>query len=415
MTSTGWPTSSAAGSSARHMVVADRRAPSRTGTVLRASLDQALHRCIVFASRFGTVRLARPDDPERREFELELDEPFAPRLRWRLRSVEAGTELTLSRTAITRLAEFAWRGSATGRRLDRRLRLLPHMASLKIAVIGGGTGLYTTLLSLRDRTWSLTAVISGLPRGGPARDQKDHLGTLPRDDAGICLVGLTPTVEENVVLRSLLNHRMESGSWRGAHLGSALLAALEEIHGSRQAALDSAAELLGIRGRIVRAIGGTSAAAGLLEADMIVIAPGHLEHDLAPVLCCPGVLETLRKSAALKVVVTKIMTAEDSDEAATTSQWVRALSALAGVTFDIALANSGPFTPRQLRAYAAAGARPIQPDPDATRPYAREVRTQQLAAAGDLARHDPEQLGETLVEIGAEHLMNAWEAELQGA
>jgi 2-phospho-L-lactate transferase/gluconeogenesis factor (CofD/UPF0052 family) len=397
------------------VAIAERRAPARTGTVLRASLDQALHRCIVFASRFGTIRLTRPDDPERREFELELDEPFAPRLQWKLRSGPAGTELTVSRPAITRIAEFAWRGSAAGRRLERRLRLLPHMASLKIAVIGGGTGLYTTLLSLRDRTWSLTAVISGLPRGGPARDQKDHLGTLPRDDAGICLVGLTPTVEENVVLRSLLNHRMENRGWRGAHLGSALLAALEEIHGSRQASLDSAAELLGIRGRIVLAMGGTSAAAGLLDADMIVIAPGHLEHDLAPVLCCPGVVAALRKSDALKVVVTKIMTAEDSEEAATTSQSLRALSALSGMTFDIALANSGLFTPRQLNAYAALGARPIQPDVDATRPYAREVLTHQLAADGDLARHDPEQLGETLVEIGAEYLMNAWEAELRGA
>lgn len=326
-----------------------------------------------------------------------------------------GTELTVSRPAIARIAEFAWRGSASGRLLERRLRLLPHMASLKIAVIGGGTGLYTTLLSLRDRTWSLTAVISGLPRGGPARDQKDHLGTLPRDDAGICLVGLTPTVEENVVLRSLLNHRMENRGWRGAHLGSTLLAALEEIHGSRQAALDNAAELLGIRGRIVLAMGGTSAAAGLLDADMIVIAPGHLEHDLAPVLCCPAVVGALRKSDALKVVVTKIMTSEDSEEAATTSQSVRSLSALTGMTFDVALANSGPFTPRQLKAYAAVGARPIQPDRDATRPYALEVLTHQLGAAGDLARHDPEQLGETLVEIGAEYLMNAWEAELQGA
>jgi 2-phospho-L-lactate transferase/gluconeogenesis factor (CofD/UPF0052 family) len=378
-------------------------------------LDQALHRCIVFASRFGTIRVTKPADPERREFELELDEPFAPRLRWRLRSVPDGTELTVSRPAIARIAEFAWRGSASGRRLERRLRLLPHMASLKIAVIGGGTGLYTTLLSLRDRTWSLTAVISGLPRGGPARDQKDHLGTLPRDDAGICLVGLTPTVEENVVLRSLLNHRMENRGWRGAHLGSTLLAALEEIHGSRQAALDNAAELLGIRGRIVLAMGGTSAAAGLLDADMIVIAPGHLEHDLAPVLCCPAVVGALRKSDALKVVVTKIMTSEDSEEAATTSQSVRSLSALTGMTFDVALANSGPFTPRQLKAYAAVGARPIQPDRDATRPYALEVLTHQLGAAGDLARHDPEQLGETLVEIGAEYLMNAWEAELQGA
>jgi 2-phospho-L-lactate transferase/gluconeogenesis factor (CofD/UPF0052 family) len=403
-----------------------RGRPAREATVLPASLDQALHRCIAFASRFGTIRLTKPENPDRREFLLDLEEAFAPRLRWTLRSVEGGTELTVGRPlAIARLTNFARRGSAVSRELERRMRLLPHMASLRIAVIGGGTGLYSTILSLRDRTWSLTAVISGLPRIGPARDQKDHLGALPRDDASLCLVGLTPTVEENVVLRSLLGHRMERREWRGAHMGTALLAALEEIHGSRQAALDSAVELLGIRGRIVLAMGGGSEAgmrlrpagalAALSEADMIVIAPGHLELDLVPVLSCPGVIGALRESEALKVVVTKIMTAEDAQGVASTSQEVRPLAALTGMTFDIALANSGPFTPRQLRAYAAVGARPIQPDPEATKPYAREVLTQQLGAAGDLARHDPEQLGESLVEIGAEHLMSSWEAERQSS
>jgi 2-phospho-L-lactate transferase/gluconeogenesis factor (CofD/UPF0052 family) len=155
--------------------------------------------------------------------------------------------------------------------------------------------------------------------------------------------------------------------------------------------------------------------APLSAADMIVIAPGHLELDLLPVLSCPGVIDAIRGSDALKVVVTKIMTAEDSKEVDTTSSHVEALAALTGVRFDIALANSGPFNPTQLRAYAAAGARPIRPDAERTMPYTRQLLTEQLAAPGDLARHDPEALGECLVEIGAEHLLNSFGAEAQGA
>jgi 2-phospho-L-lactate transferase/gluconeogenesis factor (CofD/UPF0052 family) len=223
-----------------------------------------------------------------------------------------------------------------------------------------------------------------------------------------------------VVLRSLLSHRMESRAWRGADFGSALLRALEEISGTRQAALDTAADLLGIHGRVVQAVAAPTLTSGnglaaLSEADLIVIAPGHLEVDLMPVLCCPGVSGALRSSHALKVVVTKIMTAENSGEIPLTSHHVGPLAELTGTIFDVALTNSGPFTPQQLRAYAAAGASPIRADVEDTMRYARAILTEQLAGPGDLARHDPEALGQCLVEIGAEHLLNAGEAEAQGA
>ena len=396
----------------------------RPGTILPASLDQALHQCIALASRFGAIQLAKPEDPDRRDFLLELDDVFATRLRWTLEWVGAGTKLTVIRTSgIARLASFARRASPEDRQLERRVRLLPHIASLKIAAIGAGTGLYTTLLGLRDRSWSLTAIISGLPRGVRTLDPQDDLGSLPRDDASMCLVALMPTVKENVVLRSLLSHRMESSAWRGANFGSALLSALEEIQDSRQAGLDAAVDLLGIRGRVVLALdaaerngqAGGGPLAALLDADMIVIAPGHLEVDLFPVLCCPGVAQAIRRSNALKVVVTKIMTAEGSDEAPTTSSHLSCLSTLTGATFDVVLATVGPFSPGQLRAYAAAGAYPVRPDVELTMPYTSRLLTEQLAARGHLARHDPERLGECLVEIGAEHLLNSSEVEAQGA
>ena len=385
----------------------------RTGTVLPASLDQALHRCIALASRFGAIRLRRPDNPNVREFLLDLDDTFGSRLRWTLKKVASGTELSISRPpGIARLTNLALRGSAVDRQLDRRLQLLPHLASLKIVVIGGGTGLYTTLLGLRDRSWNLTAVISGLVRGVQRHEPKDQLGLLPRDDASLCLVALAPTVEENVVLRSLLSHRMESREWRGAHFGTALLRSLEEISGSRQTALDTAADLLGIHGRVVLHMGGGNP---LADADLIVIAPGNLELDLIPVLSCPGLIDAIKASHALKVVVTKIMTAEGLSEVGLTSHQVGPLACLLGTSVDVVLANAGPFSQRQLHVYAAAGSYPIDADVVDTMRYAGQVMTEQLAAAGDLARHDPELLGQCLVEIGAQHLLEASEAVLTGA
>jgi 2-phospho-L-lactate transferase/gluconeogenesis factor (CofD/UPF0052 family) len=398
-------------------MLAPRSRSPKPVAVLAAGLDQALHRCIVLASPFGTIRLMRDEEPGVKVFFLELDQFGSPRLRWTLRAVDGGTELEITRPAsITRLAALGRRGSRIYAELDRVLTLLTHAVNMKIVVIGGGTGLYTTLLGLRDRTWSLTAVISGLPRAVLARDPRDQLGSLPRDGASLCLVALAPTIQENVVLRSLLAHRMEQHQWRGAHFGTALLQSLEEARGSRQAALDAAGQLLGIRGRVAIALGSVSvddalpsAVEAIAQADMVVIAPGHLEFDNVPVLCCPGVRTALRQSAALKVVVTKIMTAEDGQDEATASSQVRALARLIGCGFDVVVANQGSFSSRQLGRYAAAGARPVIPDIAATQSHARLVVAESLAAPGDLARHNPERLGECLLEVGAQGLSRATE------
>lgn len=383
--------------------------------MLSADLEHALQRCIVLASPFGTIRLLRPESPAVREFVLELEPPGAVRLRWTLRAVDAGTELAIVRPAsIAQLAAWGRRGSIPNARLDRILKLLTHTVNMKIVVIGGGSGLYTTLLGLRDRSWSLTSIISGLPRAVIARDPRDQLGSLPRDDASLCLVALAPTLGENVVLRSLLTHRMERRSWRGAHFGAALLAALEETVGSRQAALDAAGQLLGIRGRITIALGsGThpsvsareSAVGAIAAADMVVVAPGHLELDLMPVLSSPGIIHALQRTAASKVAVTTIMTAEhSSEEATTTSHQARALAKLTGCHFDVVVANHGVVHSNQLKRYAAAGARPVSPDVEATSLHAHQVVTERLSAPGDLARHDPDRLGECLLEVGVQWL-----------
>src|SRR5207244_4271343 len=81
-----------------------------------ATLDQRLHRCIALASRFGAIRLRRPDSPDVREFLLDLDDSFGSRLRWTLKTVASGTELSISRPpGIARLTNLARRGSVADR------------------------------------------------------------------------------------------------------------------------------------------------------------------------------------------------------------------------------------------------------------------------------------------------------------
>jgi 2-phospho-L-lactate transferase/gluconeogenesis factor (CofD/UPF0052 family) len=202
---------------------------------------------------------------------------------------------------------------------------------LDVVVIGGGAGLYPILSGLRDQSRSLTAVISGLP---------------PGDDASVSLAAMAPPIEENAILRGLLAHRMESRGWRGAHFAAGLLLALEETQGSRQAALDAAGDLLGIRGRVAialaddgsRGMSRWSAAEAIACADMVVIAPGNLEHDVMPVICCPGMIPALQRTTAVKVLVSAIQTTVESAEA-TASPQALALTALTDCRFDAVLAD----------------------------------------------------------------------------
>jgi 2-phospho-L-lactate transferase/gluconeogenesis factor (CofD/UPF0052 family) len=378
-----------------------------------ASVEQALHRCVDLASPFGSVIVFRASQPSVREFVLELAGNLR-RYRWTLSEHETGTELLVTRQARLGLPHVLdRRGTASGSELGHRLDILPHLLNMRIVVIGGGTGLYTTLKGLRDRTSSLTALIAGLTSTGPYR--QDELGALPRDEASLCLLALAASGREVSVLRGLLEHRLERAQFYGARFGTLLLEALCEIHQSTQAALDEASVLLGVAGRVMVARDGAStgdgdgqlspsAAKAIGDADLVVIAPGHFEEEVRPVLGVPGVIEALSRSHALTVAVTKVMTGEHDGSLATTSQEVTQLTGLAPGLIDVVLANEPAFTTRQLEAYAATGARPIRLDLEQTARLVPRVRQERLTSQGDLARHDAALLGEHVIEIGAEAL-----------
>ncbi len=383
--------------------------------VLGASLEEALHRCITLASPFGTILLIKPTDPRIREFVLEPEADRLRRVRWTLKSGDTGTELSVAtQSSLAWLMGMGRHGPPRSAALEHQLSLLPRILNLRVVVLGGGTGLYTVLLGLRDRTWNLTAIVSrGLPFQ-PVSDPKDQLGSLPRDDASMSLVALAPSIRENLLLRKLLEHRMRTGEWQGGHFGALLVDALDEIQGSAQAGLDAATELLGIRGRIVllprsAQVSGSppldsDALRAIAEADMVVLAPGHPEVNVA-VLCAPGIGEALRRSPALKVVVTKVMTGEGEPGEATTSRQLKALVGGLSAPFDVVVANSPAFPLEQLRAYAAVSARPLVPDPVATARFARRLVIQDLVAPGELARHDPDRIGACLIQVGMESFL----------
>lgn len=83
------------------------------------------------------------------------------------------------------------------------------MKKPNVVVIGGGTGSFTLLSSLKELPINLTAIVSMADDGGSTGILRDQLGVLPPGDIRQCLVALSDASEE---LRDLFTSRMPSSA-----------------------------------------------------------------------------------------------------------------------------------------------------------------------------------------------------------
>lgn len=118
-----------------------------------------------------------------------------------------------------------------------------------VVCIGGGTGLSTLLRGLKEYC-EPTAIVTMADSGGHSGMLRDELGVLPPGDVRACLVALTDD-KKATLLRDLFNYRFINGSYTGANVGNLLLAALNDILGDFNQAVEAAHDLLGLKGHVV--------------------------------------------------------------------------------------------------------------------------------------------------------------------
>jgi uncharacterized cofD-like protein len=218
----------------------------------------------------------------------------------------------------------------------------------KIVVIGGGTGTFSVLSALRNGPSEVTAIVSTADDGGSTGTLRDELGVLPPGDLRQALVALSP---DSRVLRDLFNYRFSEGSLTGHNFGNLMLSALEKVTGSFDRAVVEAGQILAIQGKVVPVTtdnmsliaktadggqvngehsieehiwGGGSdvvdielaqkctlhplAKQAIMEADLIVIAPGSIFTSLIPNLLVDGMKDALRKTKAKVAYIVNLMT-----------------------------------------------------------------------------------------------------------
>lgn len=240
----------------------------------------------------------------------------------------------------------------------------------KIVVIGGGTGTYQTLTGLKNYNVELSAVISMCDSGGSTGRLRKELGVLPPGDVRRAILALSDLPFARKTLEDVFDFRFENGKTLAGHsLGNILLAALVQITGSMDKAINEAARILNASGHVfpvtldktnlialledgTRIYGETNidrrkikthipiekvylspkatiffdAAQAIKGADIVVFGPGDLYTSLIPTLLTGGMKEALLKSNAKVVYVVNLMTKRGETDGFTASDFVEVFS-----------------------------------------------------------------------------------------
>lgn len=313
---------------------------------------------------------------------------------------------------------------------------------LRVAAIGGGTGLAALLRALKPEAgrsrdpWRLTGIVTVSDNGGSSGRLRAELGGIPPGDLRNCLSALT---REESVLSELLNYRFGGdGSLAGHSLGNLMLLALADISGDWVRAIRQLSGVLVTAGRLFPSTvvpvtlcaedmdgrlyeGETEvnashpplarlwleprdaeplpeAVLAILQADLILLAPGSLYTSTIPNMLIREFQQALARSEAPIVYVANLMTEPGETSGLDLEAHVASIQAMGGLGMSAVIANSAELPEPVLHRYREEGGAPLLPDgteicgvPLFTRPL--------LDPEDQVARHHPTMLNQALRDV----------------
>ncbi len=235
----------------------------------------------------------------------------------------------------------------------------------KVVVIGGGTGLSTLLRGLRDYPLDITAIVTMTDDGASSGKLRKSRGILPPGDIRKCIAALS--VDETG-LNELFEYRYQQGfGLKGHSVGNLLIAALMEMSGSFEMAVERISDILNIHGRVLPATLDDVHLAGSFEdghkivgqvqiqkymhkhrlkkmklsgptktnpraikaievADIIIVGPGSLFSSIIPSFLQQKLAIAVKTAKAPKVYVANVSTERGETEGFTLEDHLKALS-----------------------------------------------------------------------------------------
>ncbi len=309
-----------------------------------------------------------------------------------------------------------------------------------IVVIGGGTGLDTVLMGLKNYTSNLTAIVTISDYGEGANASRKALEMLPLDDVKNSIISLASKKKE---IDKLFNYKFTSGTLAGLHFSDIYFSAMKEINGNLGDAVIKSNEVLGMIGkvipvtldemnivaelangymveqksriqevitekltrisRIVLNPSNCKAAPGVVEAikkaDCVIIGPGSLYTNVIPNLLVNGVAKAIKESPAIKVYISNIMTEPGQTDEYSVSDHLNAIIEHCGNgMIDYCIYDTGEVIPEFIKKYNKEGQELVEQDIDKVRGI-KFLQRNLSTVANDHIRHDPNLVAASVIEL----------------
>lgn len=311
----------------------------------------------------------------------------------------------------------------------------------KIVVIGGGTGLSTMLRGLKYYTSNITAIVTVGDDGGGSGDLREDLGMLPPGDIRNCILALADT---EPIMEDLLQYRFKDGRLKNQSFGNLFLAAMAGISDNFEEAVQKMSSVLAVTGKVIpvtldnmqlvaklqngSTVVGESqipkeairqdsrieelkiipedakalkeALTALKEADAIVMGPGSLYTSITSNLLVKDIARAIRKSSALKIYISNIMTQPGETTGFKVSDHLKVLRKYGGKDIvDYVIVNTGEITDELKEKYHKDGAELVKLDEECINSLGIKIVGENLVKIkNDTVKHDSDKLAEVLAD-----------------
>lgn len=324
------------------------------------------------------------------------------------------------------------------------------MRKKKIVVVGGGTGTYQVLSGLRRHATALSAVVAMSDSGGSTGRLRRELGILPPGDVRRAILALADLPFAEKTLENVFDFRFGGkGSLAGHSVGNILLAALTQITGSMDKAIEEAARILNVSGNIYpvtlnntnlvavlsdgsKVFGETNidmrnfkmgvpiknvylspkakifkkAEDALKRADLIILGPGDLYTSIVPTLLVEGMNEAIAASEAKLVYVVNLMTKRGETDGFVASDFVRVLEKYLGpaakrLSHIIVNSRINHSKSKIASWYRRYGSTPVVDDFSGSKEFMVKFKVirGEFVDSATFLRHDSEKLAKTVISL----------------
>lgn len=311
----------------------------------------------------------------------------------------------------------------------------------KIVVIGGGTGLSTMLRGLKYYTSNITAIVTVADDGGGSGDLREDLGILPPGDIRNCILALADT---EPLMEELLQYRFKEGRLKDQSFGNLFLAAMDGISENFEEAVKKMSSVLAVTGKVVpvtledmvlRAklkngslVEGESniplesirqrspidritidpkdakalvdSVEAIRTADAIILGPGSLYTSVIPNLLVKDIGEAIKKTSAIKIYVSNIMTQPGETDDYDVVDHVKAIinHSYDGIV-DYVIANAGEIGKELEEKYLEESSKLVTKDKkELAKLNVKLIESNLVKTTKGLIRHDSEKLASVIVE-----------------